>query len=100
MEVKLVRSAAHGTLATVPLPHLQFYLGWYQTTTLRTKRRRPGKILVPFHSDQLEFEDCTAAGRLPPEIHQVKDTVVRPYPLTDLLIDPNPLGFTPVGLVV
>jgi hypothetical protein len=55
--------------------------------------------VFPLDRDKLELEYLPVAVVLLPRVHEVKDAIVRPYALPQLLVHPHPFWKAPAFLV-
>ena len=95
VKVQLILGTAPRAFPVVALPDLLLYArGDYASRLWISGRVESEFGLGTLDSNQLELENFPPPGLLSPRIDKMKDAVVGPDPLTDLLVDSNQLWRT------
>src|ERR671910_2417909 len=99
VEVKLVCGAACYTFPDISFPHCQLYRCRDYSAPLNVSFWWAIKALVSLNSNESVLENFTVLVTFAPRIHQVKDSVVRPYSGLDLFVYSNTLGIAFPGFI-
>lgn len=100
VEVQLVRRAADYASSSIPPPDGYLYGGRDNPSPMGMQLRRTTKIFLSLDGDELELEYVPVTVVFLPGVHEVENTVIRPYALSQLLVHPHPFGWPLPTLVI
>jgi hypothetical protein len=97
IEVQLVGRTADDAIAAVSLPNSQLYGRWDNPPPTGMDSRVAAEIFLSFHGDKFKLKHFPFVIVFLPRVDEVEYAIVRPYTLSQFLVDSHPFwGVQPI----